>query len=173
MPDATLLALFRDIDPTADAIEKLHELGLTDDRISVISGVPVPERMLGRPPQWTNVSLLALGGAAAGFAFGLFLNFGTPALYSVHVGGQPLLPFPPGVILLFEMTMLFMLLATFLGVFLESYFPNYRPLEYVAEVSDGKIAVVFRCPTGEQKKFQDAMTKLGAEIVRPAEPVDL
>lgn len=168
MADTTLLAVFEDLDPAANAVEKLHELGVTDDRINVISGVPVMERILGRPLPWTNVSRLALGGAAAGFLVGLFLNFGTPNLYTVHVGGQPILPIPPGMIILFEMTMLFMLLATFLGVFLESYFPNYRPLEYVPEVSDGKIAVFFKIPEDDKKKFADALKKLGAEI-RPAE----
>ena len=42
--------------------------------------------------------------------------------------------------------MLFALLSTFLGVFLDSYFPNYRPLEYVPEISDGKIGIFFKCP---------------------------
>lgn len=169
MAETTLLALFEDIDPAANAVEKLHELGLTDDQISVISGVPVMERMLGRPPQWTNVGRLALGGAVAGFLFGAFLNFGTPKLYTVYVGGQSIFPIPPGLILLFEMTMLFMLLATFLGVFLESYFPNYRPLEYVPEISDGKIGIFFKAPQAEQEKFMDALNQLGAESVRPAE----
>ncbi len=169
MSETTLLALFEDIDPAANAIDKLHEMGVTDDRINVISGVPVLERILGRPLQWTNVSRLALGGAIAGFLFGAFLNFGTPMLYSVRVGGQPLLPIPPGMILLFEMTMLFMLLATFLGVFLESYFPNYRPLEYVPEISDGKIGIFFAVPQAEQEKFMDALSHLGAESVKPAE----
>ena len=169
MAETTLLALFEDIDPAANAIEKLHELGVTDDQINVISGVPVMERMLGRPPQWTNVGRLALGGAVAGFLFGAFLNFGTPKLYTVYVGGQSIFPIPPGMILLFEMTMLFALLSTFLGVFLESYFPNYRPLEYVPEISDGKIAVFFKCPQDEQEKFTDALNQLGAESVKPAE----
>lgn len=169
MSETTLLALFEDIDPAANAIEKLHEMGVTDDQINVISGVPVLERMLGRPLQWTNVSRLALGGAIVGFLFGVFLNFGTPALYSVRVGGQPLYPIPPGFILMFEMTMLFALLATFLGVFLDSDFPNYRPLEYVPEISDGKIGIFFKCPQGEQEKFMDVLNQLGAESVRPAE----
>jgi len=169
MAETTLLALFEDIDPAANAIEKLHELGLTDEQISVISGVPVMERMLGRPPQWTNVGRLALGGAVAGFLFGAFLNFGTPKLYTVYVGGQSIFPVPPGMILLFEMTMLFALLSTFLGVFLESYFPNYRPLEYVPEISDGKIGIFFRVPQAEQEKFMDALRHLGAESVGPTE----
>jgi hypothetical protein len=110
-----------------------------------------------------------LGGAVAGFFFGLFLNFGTPALYSVRVGGQYLFPVPPGLIITFEMTMLFALLSTFLGVFLDSSFPNYRPMEYLPGVSDGKIAVFFRVPEGEQNNFTDALGKLGAESITPAE----
>ena len=173
MPDATLLALFEDIDPAANAIEKLHEMGVTDDNINVISGVPIAHKMLGRPHPWTNVSRLALGGAIAGFCLGAFLNYGTPYLYPVPVGGQYITPIPPGMILLFEMTMLFALLATFLGVFLDSYFPNYRPLEYVPEISDGKIGVFFRTQSSDQEKFIDALSNLGAESVRPVEAQQL
>jgi len=173
MADTTLLALFEDIDPAADAIEKLHEMGVTDDNINVISGVPVTHKMLGRPHPWTNVSRLALGGAVAGFCFGVFLNYGTPYLYPVPVGGQYITPIPPGMILIFEMTMLFALLSTFLGVFLDSYFPNYRPLEYVPEISDGKIGIFFRYPLEEQEKFVEAMNQLGAESVRPTEAQQL
>lgn len=173
MADTTILALFKDIDPAADAVEKLHEMGVTDENINVISGVPVSHKMLGRPHPWTNVSRLALGGAAAGFCFGLFLNFGTPLLYTIPVGGQYITPIPPGAIVMFEMTMLFALLSTFLGVFLDSYFPNYRPLEYMPEISDGKIGLFFRCAKDEQKKFIDALGKMGAESIKPVEAQQL
>jgi len=173
MPDTTLLALFEGIDPAADAIEKLHEMGVTDDQINVISGVPVTHKMLGRPHPRTNVSRLALGGAVAGFCFGAFLNYGTRYLYTIPVGGQYITPIPPGMILIFEMTMLFALLSTFLGVFLDSYFPNYRPLEYVPEISDGKIGIFFKYPSGEQEKFVDVLSKLGAESVRTVEAQQL
>ncbi len=169
MTDTTMLALFDDIDPVANAIEKLHEMGVTNDRIDVMSGVPISHRMLGRPHPWTNVSRLALGGAVGGFLFGLFLNWGTPNLYAVRVGGQALTPIPPGLILLFEMTMLFALLSTFLGVFLESYFPNYRRLEYVPQISDGKIGLFFKVPQDDQQKYTEALSQLGAESVEPHE----
>jgi len=173
MSEVTLLAVFSDIDPAADAIEKLHEIGIQDENINVISGVPFTHKMLGRPHPWTNVSRLSMGGAIAGLIVGLFLNFGTPNLYTVLVGGQYVTPIPPGLIVVFEMTMLFALLATFLGVFLDSYFPNYRPMEYVAEVSDGKIAVFFKCSDDDQKKITDAMEKLGAESIKTAEAQQL
>jgi hypothetical protein len=173
MSEVTLLAVFNDIDPAADAIEKLHEIGIQDENINVISGVPVAHKMLGRPHPETNVSRLSMGGAVVGFFLGVFLNFGTPNLYTVLVGGQYVTPIPPGLIVIFEMTMLLALLATFLGVFLDSYFPNYRPMEYVPEVSDGKIAVFFKCSSHDQKKITDAMEKLGAESIKNAEAQQL
>ena len=173
MAEATLLALFDNIDPAAEGIEKLHEMGVTDENINVISGVPVAHKMLGRPHPPSNVSRLAMAGAVAGFFFGLFLNFGTPNIYYVMVGGQYITPVPPGLIITFEMTMLFALLSTFLGVFLESYFPNYRPLEYVPEISDGKIGIFFRAASEDEGKFAEAMSSLGAESVRPVEAYQL
>ena len=169
MTEATLLAVFQDLDPAANAIETLHEMGIDDENINVISGVPVAHKILGRPHPLTNVSRLSMGGAIAGFIFGIFLNYGTPYLYTVQVGGQYFTPVPPGMIITFEMTMLFAMLATFLGVFLDSYFPNYRPMEYVGEVSDGKIAVLFKCAGDQAKKVTDALSRLGAESVNPAE----
>jgi hypothetical protein len=169
MSDTTILALFQDIDPAAEAIDKLHEMGVTDDRLNVISGIPVTHKMLGRPHPWTNVSRLALGGAAAGFVTGVFLNFGTPLLYNVSVGGQYITPIPPGLIIIFEMTFLFALLSTFLGVFLDSFFPNYGPLEYVPEISDGKIGLFFKVSQDDQQKFTEVMNQMGAESVAPTE----
>ena len=165
----TLLALFEDVDPAAQAIERLRKLGVPDERINVISGIPVTEAMLGRPRQWSNVPRLALGGSLGGFLLGAFLAFGTPYLYPVQVGGQPLYPIPPAIIVLFEMTMLGMLVSTFIGVFLDSHFPSYRPKEYLTEISDGKIGVLFQCPTAAEARITAAMNKLGAESVKAAE----
>ena len=173
MADTTsLLADFPDLEPAADAIDKLRSLGLTDEQMNVISGVPVTEAMLGRPHQWTNVPRLALGGAIGGFLIGVFLIL-TPLIYFVPVGGQAIIPGPPSVVVLFELTMLGMLISTFVGVFLDSRFPSYRPMEYVPEISDGKIAVLFYCPEEAQDKFTKAMTALGAEKVEVAEAQQL
>jgi hypothetical protein len=168
----SLLAVFPDLEPAADAIEKLHAFGLSDENVNVISGIPVTEAMLGRPRQWTNVPRLALGGALGGFMVAVFLVI-TPLLYFAPVGGQPQIPAPPSIIVMFEITMLGMLISTFLGVFLDSYFPSYRPMEYVPEISDGKIAVLFNCPDDERERFTQAMTAAGAEKVTVAEAQQL
>lgn len=170
MPEKNMvLALFDEIDPTASAIDELRQMGIKDGDMNVIAGIPVTEAMLGRPRQWSNVPRLALGGAIAGFFVGVFLSVGPPLLYPIHVGGQPLIPGPPSVVILFEMTMLGLLVSTFLGVFLDSYFPSYRPKEYIPDISDGKIAVLFDCPVDRQQAFEDAMLHAGAKEVKLAE----
>ena len=169
----TLLALFEDIDPAAEAIDTLRELGIEEDQINCISGIPVLESMLGRPRQWTNVPRLAAGGAIAGLFVGIFLAFITSNLYPIYVGGQPLVPGAPSIIVIFEMIMLGLLIATFVGVFLDSRFPSYSPKEYIPEISDGSIALLFSCPVGEKGTFVEAMTRLGAEKVEPAEAQQL
>ena len=167
--EKSILAVFADIDPAADAIEQLRLMGVHDDHMNVISGIPVTEAMLGRPHQWTNVPRLAGGGAAAGFALGVFLSVIAPNMYTIQVGGQPFAPVPPAIIVIFEMTMLGMLLSTFLGVFLDSTFPSYRPMKYVPEISDGKIGILIETLPDDEKKVTDLLKKLGAESVQYAE----
>ncbi len=164
-----LLAVFEDIEPAANGIDKLHEMGIPDDEMNVISGVPIKETILGRPSALSYVSRIAMAGAILGMLFGLFLIYGTPFLFPLTVGGQPIYPIPQGIIITFEMTMLGLMGFAFLGLFVDSGFPSYTPKEYVPEISNGKIAVLFRCPDREQKKFIDALTKVGAESVEAAE----
>lgn len=166
-----LLAVFPDLEPAANAIENLRSIGVHDDCMNVISGIPVTEAMLGRPHQWTNVPRIAMGGAVLGFGAGFFLAFISPYLYPypIQVSTQAYVPGPPSVVVLFELTMLGMLLSTFLGVFLDSFFPNYRPMKYVTEVSDGKIAILVECSHVDEKKITDTLKKWGAESVNPAE----
>ncbi len=166
-----LLAVFSDLAPAADAVEQLRASGVHDDCMNVISGIPVTEAMLGRPRQWTNVPRIAMGGAILGMGAGIFLAFISPFLYPypIQVSTQAFVPGPPSVVVLFELTMLGMLLSTFLGVFLDSFFPNYRPMKYVPEISDGKIAIFVECPDCDEQKITDLLKKLGAESVKPAE----
>jgi len=165
----TLLAMFEDFEPASLGIEKLHELGLGDDDMNVISGIPIKNTILGRPPAITYVSRIGMLGALMGMALGIFLIYGIPYLYPLLVGGQPIFPVPQGIIITFEMIMLGLMGFSFIGMFIDSGFPSYTPKEYVPEISDGKIAILFSCPNDDQKKFVDALTKLGAESVSPAE----
>lgn len=165
----TFLAVFEDFEPASAGVEKLHELGLHDDQLNVISGIPVKGAILGRPSAITHVSRIALFGAILGMSLGIFLIYGIPYLYPLLVGGQPMFPVPQGIIITFEMTMLGLMGFAFIGMFVDSGFPSYTPKEYMPEISDGKIAILFSCPAAEQDKFIDALKNVGAETITPAE----
>lgn len=164
-----ILALFDNIDPAAEGVDALEELGVAEGDLDVITGAPINPGMLGRHHYKSRVPKFAFGGAIFGALLGSFLAFVTPRLYKVYVGGKPLSPGAPSVVVLFEMIMLLMLIATFLGVFLESVFPSYEEKEYVPEISDGKIGFIFDCEPEDQIKFEQELTKAGAIFVGKAE----
>ncbi len=169
----TLLALFTDIDPAVKAIDKLREMGIPDNKMDVISGIPFSHEALGRPKFSTIVPRLALGGAFLGLLAALFFIFGIPGLFPLHVGGQPVFPIPPFYIIGFEMIMLGVMGMAFLGLFVAGRFPSYEPKVYIPEISDGKIALVFLCSDESQSQFKDALDSLGAEQVRQVEAKEL
>ncbi len=164
-----LLASFEEIDPAANAVDALHDYQISDTDIEVVSGAPITPAMLGRHHVQSRVPKFAMGGAIAGFSFGVFLSIATPNMYSVYVGGQPLVPIPPSIVVTFEMTMLLMLLSTFIGVFLESVYPNFGKQEYIPEISDGSIVLLFDCPTEKQSAIEQSLRNVGAKNVQIAE----
>jgi hypothetical protein len=170
MPETTtMLAMFEDVEPAAEGIDKLQQLGVNNSDMNVISGIPIKHTILGRPPAITYVSRIGFFGALLGMGLGLFFIYGVKALYPLYVGGQPIFPVPQGIIITFELTMLGLMGLSFIGMFVDSGFPSYTPKAYTPEISDGKIAVLFSCAAGEKEKFVDALKEAGAESVEPAE----
>jgi hypothetical protein len=165
----TLLATFEELEPASEGVEKLQQLGVSDNDMNIISGIPIKHTILGRPSAITYVSRIGMFGALLGMGLGLFFVYGIKFLYPLLVGGQPIFPVPQGIIITFEMTMLGLMGFSFIGLFIDSGFPSYTPKHYAPEISDGKIALLFSCPAGEQEKFIDALKEAGAEKVEPVE----
>ena len=170
MPETiTMLAIFEDVEPASEGVDTLQQLGVKQEDMNVISGIPIKHTILGRPAAITYVSRIGLLGAIMGMFLGLFFIYGVKALYPLYVGGQPIFPVPQGFIITFELTMLGLMGLSFIGMFVDSGFPSYTPKAYTPEISDGKIAVLFSVPTGEQEKFIDALKHAGAESIEPVE----
>jgi len=165
----TLLAMFENLEPASEGIDKLQQLGVNDDDMNVISGIPIKHTILGRPSAITYVSRIGMFGAILGMSLGIFFIYGIPYFYPLMVGGQAIFPVPQGIIITFEMTMLGLMGFSFIGMFVDSGFPSYTPKEYTPEVSNGKIALLFSCPVSEQEKFIDALKDAGAQSVAPVE----
>jgi len=163
-----LMAIFRDPETTADMLDCLREMGIGDHDMAVVSGVPYPARVLGRPMVWERLPWISLSGAFVGFLIGVFLNAGTPLLYTIRVGGQPIIPIPPSLVLTYEFTMMGLIVSTFLGVLWESFFPSYGPKYYDSVISHGRIGVLFRCPVDLEDAARAILSSRGAErVFRP------
>jgi hypothetical protein len=169
--DTVHLALFKEdqIDHATEAIEKLRQLGIGDKDMSIISGIPYSEKVLGRPIGWTRIVQVALGGAVVGFLVAMFLTFGTVFWYPQKVGGQPIYAIPTSIVVIFEITMLGLLISTFIGVFIETITPSFGPKGYSPKVSDGHIGIVFTCPPDLDSSMHAALKELGAELVHNTE----
>jgi len=148
----SIIALFDQSTRTAEAIDDLHEFGIPDDKMTVITGVPFPERALGRQREWLTLPYIVLGGAISGMFFGLFLSAITPHLYRLDIGGHPPVGFPPAAVITFVFTMLATIVSTFLGVLWEMDFPRFGFVPYHKLVTDGKLAVLVEFPANLEKE---------------------
>src|SRR3990172_4917849 len=119
-----LIALLSDATQTAAAIDEPPALRTEDPQIVVMSGVPYPERALGRHTESLTLPWIVLAGTIGGFVFGLFLAVITPHLYRLDVGGHPPAAFPPAGVVVFVFTMMATIVSTFLGVLWEMDFPR-------------------------------------------------
>ncbi len=136
--------------------------------MTVLSGVPYSARVLGRPTVREWLPLISLAGALVGFLAGILLNVGTPLLYTIPVGGQGIIPIPPSAVITFELTMLGLIISTFLGVLWESAFPSYAPQYYDPLLTSGRIGVLFHCPADKEEAARAILSRMGAErIQRP------
>jgi hypothetical protein len=172
MPNPVVhMALFQEeaLAEVGEALDVLRGMGIAERDISVISGVPFSEKMLGRPMSWTRVPLIAGVGAVVGFLTAAFFNFGTPLLYPIRVGGMAFQTLSTSIVLQFELTMLGMLISTFLGVFVEMISPSYGPQGYDARISDGQIGVLFSADSKLDPKLHESLSELGAEIIHGTE----
>jgi len=142
----TLMALFHDGVQTAEAIDELHTLGIPDEKMVVITGVPYPEGAVGRHREWLTLPYIVLAGAIGGLLFGVFLAAITPHLYRLDVGGHPAVSFPPTAIIVFVFTMMATIVSTFLGVLWEMNFPRFGPAPYHKLVTNGHLAVLLEFP---------------------------
>ena len=164
----TLMALFQEGTQTAAAIDELHTLGIPDGQMTVITGVPYPERALGRHVEWLRLPQIVIAGALSGLVFGLFLAVITPHLYRLDVGGHPTVSFAPAAIIVFVFTMMATIVSTFLGVLWEMNFPEFGPKYYDKLVTDGYLAVVLEFPPTLESQVRQTLTTHGAHnVYRP------
>ncbi|MFC2030462.1 quinol:electron acceptor oxidoreductase subunit ActD [Chloroflexota bacterium] len=169
MANFSVLGLYHEATSTADTIDRLRELGVPDDAITVMSGIPYTPEMLGRRHSYERLGLYALMGAVGGLLAALFLTVVTPHLYSIPVGGQPLVPGPPSIIIVFEFTMLGVVLATFAGLLAEIAFPAMGRKVYDNRITEGHMGVSALVDESMVPQVEAALRETGAHHLQQIE----
>jgi mono/diheme cytochrome c family protein len=164
-----LLGLFHEATPTADTIDELRNLGVSDDKITVMSGIPYRPDILGRRHVYERLALIALIGALSGLLAALFLMFGIPVLWPIHVGGQPLFPIPPSLIIIFEFVMLGAMVGTFGGLIAETRFPSFGRHIYDKRITEGHIGVLVQVSANLADQAQKVLENNGAHHLQRTE----
>jgi hypothetical protein len=162
----TLIGLFDTSTDTADAIDEMHRLGIPDDDVVVMTGIPYPEQALGRHVEWIRLPYIVLAGALAGLLFGLFLSVITPALYPLTVGGRSVVAGPPAAVITYVFTMMATIVSTFLGVLWEMGFPSFEPKYYDQRVTSGQLAVLLQCQEEQESALVGIVEAHGGRSIR-------
>jgi mono/diheme cytochrome c family protein len=175
MADILLLGLLHEATPSAETIDQLRQLGVPDENITVMSGIPYRAEMLGRPRSRGKLIRFSLGGAIGGLVLGVFLTAVIFLLYPLVQGGQPTIPIPPSLIVLFETTMLGTMWATFLGLLLENRFPIFKSQLYDPRVTEGHIGVLVQVDETLAGQAEKVLVDNGAHHMSrgdPSQPID-
>jgi mono/diheme cytochrome c family protein len=162
MAQVQLLGLLHEATPTADTIAQLRQLGVPDEKITVMSSMPYRAEMLGRRRARSSVGRIALLGGVLGLLTGLFLSVGIFLLYPLSQGGQPIVPIPPSLIVLFELTMLGTMWATFFGLLVVNKFPTFKPQLYDPRITEGHIGVLAEVDEALADQVENVLVANGA-----------
>lgn len=163
---AALIAIYQTMEAVQAAVTELRQGGfkalviyspLECDRLQVETGLAD-----------TSIGLFALGGATVGAATGLLLTMGTSMQWPLMTGGQPIVSLPPFFVICFELTILFGVLATVLGMFWRFRRSRSDPKAYDPRFSVDRFGVYVTCEPDRIDVVRRLLSAAGAEEVRVA-----
>jgi mono/diheme cytochrome c family protein len=162
MADVQLIGLFDSAEKAAEAVSRLRALSIADDHLTVMSAIPYRPALLGRPHVRSKLPLFALLGGLAGAGLAGLVTVGIFAIYPLRQGGQPLIPIPPSLIVLFELVMLGMMVATFLAMLALNRFPAIDEQPYDPRITEGNLGIALQVPENLLDGALQAMQAAGA-----------
>ncbi len=146
-----LLGIFKDAENAANAVNGLLEAGFDESRITTLTSAPYPDGVIVKTDQrsWFRWFTLACGIVGSGVGF--LLAAGTAWLYPVRTGDKPIIAFYPTGIVTYELTMLFFLVGTMVGMFLEMRLPPVGKRPYDPAIGDGCVGISVSLPSEDWK----------------------
>lgn len=139
-----LLGVFAEPAHIAAAAERLRDRGYTD--LETFSPAPFAEVDDAVMPKPSSVRGFTLIGGLTGVVTGYALTIWMANNWQIMLGGKPFSSIPPYTIIAFELTILFGVLMTVLGLFVFGRLPAFRTHKaYSARFSAEDFGLVVRC----------------------------
>ncbi|HTY12381.1 MAG TPA: DUF3341 domain-containing protein [Bacteroidota bacterium] len=165
MPTRTYrFGIFAHFDTCLAVIKRLPAEGFKE--IEVYSPTPHHEiaHALKRKP--SPVRVFTLVGGLTGLAAGWAMTIGSTMIYSIIVGGKPIISIPPFGVVAYITTILFGTIATFIGFLVNARMPQVKIVEgYDERLSSDHYGVLAYCLPEDVMKLEQLLKQLGAETV--------
>jgi Protein of unknown function (DUF3341) len=150
--------LFRDPESAQRAVQRLRAAGVSDDDITVISSEPFEEWDFSRHHRGTWMHGIAAVGGVIGLMTAYWLTAMTSRSWPLPTGGMPIVAPWPNLVIMFELTMLFGILATVATLLVTTGLPRRRPKLYDPEVAGDKILVGGESSNVSVEAMKNALT---------------
>ena len=164
---SAVYGLFPSPDAAQRAVNMLNAAGVTDDRITIVTGEPYEEHGFAHRDKATWMWYISAAGGFAGLAFATWLTRMTELAWPLPTGNMPIVAWWPNLIIMFELTMLGAILATVIALLITAGIPGRGARIYDAEIAEGKILVgVENPPDGRLTVLERALRARGAAEVK-------
>jgi len=149
----------------ARAMRRLARMGVSSKRIELLTEIPYPPSLLGGETSDTRLPLFTSLGLVGGLALGLFLSVGTLLLYPLIVGSQAVIS-PPVFVIVYEVTILGLVIMTFVGFVYENRIRKDPLRDWVIPADiDGHVLIVQVPPDMVEGRIRAALSEEGARIL--------
>ena len=161
----SVMGMFRYQEDSLDAAKKLKSSGFANPQM--MSPVPVHDAYEVLEYGVSSVRRFSLVGAIVGAISGFSLAVACALVFILPTGGRAIIAVPPFLIITYEMTILFGILATVLGFLISARFPAISERVYAPETAVDRFGVTVSCDSADASiRAAAILREAGAEEVR-------
>jgi hypothetical protein len=160
---SAIYGLYADPVDAQQAVDNLRKAGLDDADITVISSEPFEHFEFGHRDAKTAMPWIAAAAGLVGLIATYYLLGASQMAWPLKTSGMPIVPLWTNLIIIFEMTMLSVIIATVITLLITARLPSRGGKLYDPEVSDGFILVGVENPS-DSDRLEPALALEGARV---------
>jgi hypothetical protein len=163
----SIYALYETPHAAQRAFESLCSAGISIREIKVMSSEPLEDWDMSAHDSKTVMPWIAVTGGALGLLSAYLVTYVTQRAWAINTGGMPIVSNWTNLIIMYELTMLFAVLATVVTLLITARLPSRLPRLYDPAVSNGRILVGVVNPQQSQLAgIEQALNGAQPEVVR-------